>query len=228
MTRGILIIGNESPLSLAVAAEAAKRVQVLGTAFFPNRFEGAKRDQSRAAPPAAGSALVPLEWNPSSPISARALLASAKNRLGRVDEAILICSPFPLRKDAEDMEPEETDTLLDDHVKGWFFLVREIAKHFRSQESGTLALILSESGQGGGKDEAVDLFGPCIAASFRALAQGLLSASFNKPYRTLGFSSSEVGENEAFASFVLKTMEEGGKRNDGKWHKYGKLGLFGR
>ena len=223
-----MIIGNESPLSLAVAAEAAKRVQVLGTAFYPNRVEGSKRDQSRAAPPAAGSALIPLDWNPSSPISARALLAGAANRLERIDEAILVCSPFPLRKEAEELDLEETESLLDDHIKGWFFLVREIAKHFRSQGSGTLALVLSESGQGSGKDEAVDLLGPCIAASFRALAQGLLAASFNKPYRTLGFSCSEAGENEAFAFFVLKTMEEANKRNDGKWHKYGKLGLFGR
>jgi hypothetical protein len=49
----------------------------------------------------------------------------------------------------------------------------------------------------------------------------------------IGFSS-EGGEENAFAAYVFKNIEEG-KRNSGKWNKYGKLGfqswkpgIFGR
>ncbi|MDR2759633.1 MAG: hypothetical protein LBB78_09665, partial [Spirochaetaceae bacterium] len=76
--------------------------------------------------------------------------------------------------------------------------------------------------------ESVDLTGPSMAASFRALAQGLLAASIGEPYEVLAFSSSDAGEEAAFASFIFKIMEENNKRNTGKWHKFGKLGLFGR
>jgi hypothetical protein len=98
---------------------------------------------------------------------------------------------------------------------------------FNTRQRGTLALVLSDTGSGSGKDENADIMGPPVAAAFRALAQGLLSASFGKPYQTLAFST-ETGEEDAFAAFVFKTIDEGNKRNAGKWHKYGRMGLFGR
>ncbi len=87
--------------------------------------------------------------------------------------------------------------------------------------------MLSEAGLGEGKEEAVDLVGASIASSFRSFAQGLLSSSFSEPYRVLAFSSAEAGEDEAFAAFVFKILDEGAKRDAGKWHKYGRGGLFG-
>jgi hypothetical protein len=88
-------------------------------------------------------------------------------------------------------------------------------------------LVLSEPA-GGKKDDPVDLAGPSVAASFRALAQGVQAASIGEPYDVLAFSSSEAGEDQAFAAFVFKILEENNKRNTGKWHKFGRLGLFGR
>jgi hypothetical protein len=44
----------------------------------------------------------------------------------------------------------------------------------------------------------------------------------------MGFSTPEAGEENAFAAYVFKTMEEG-KRNSGKWHKHGgKFAFLGR
>ena len=231
MTRGILIVGNEAPLTNAFAAEAARRVDLLATAAAPNRFAEVLRDSDdapRAAPPAEGSALVPLHWNPAGSVSTRALVTAAENRLGRLDEAVLVCTPASFRKRADELAPAEIDILVDDQIKGWFFLVRELALLFRSRKAGSLSLVLSESGGSAGKEESVDLVGPSVAASFRALAQGLLAASFSEPYKVLAFSTAEAGEDEAFAAFAFKIMDEGNKRDAGKWHKYGKLGLFGR
>lgn len=227
MTRGIVIVGNESPLASAVAAEAARRVQLVGTALIANRFGPDSEKPKEAALPVEGSAQVRFPWLPASPISSRTLVTAAKNRLQRIDEVLLVCSPAALRKRADELSPEVVDTLVDDQIKGWFFLVRELALLFRAQQSGTLALVLSEVAGGGGKDDRVDLFGPTAAAAFRALAQGLLASSFTEPYRTLGFSSAEAGEDDAFAAFIFKTLDEGAKRDAGKWHKYGKMGIFG-
>jgi hypothetical protein len=222
MTRGILIAGTDSSLSAAIAGETAKRVEHFAAAFIPNRLSESGSGIIDTVPPG----LIPLIWNAGSPISTRSLTLAAENRLERIHEAILICAPPFLRRQPEELISSDIDIMVNDHIKGWFFLVKELTTLFKARNSGTLVLVLSEI-SGRGKDTPVDLAGPSAAASFRALAQGLLAASIGEPYDVLAFSS-ETGEDSAFASFIFKTIEENNKRNTGKWHKFGKLGLFGR
>jgi hypothetical protein len=225
MTRGILIAGTESSLSAAIAAEAARRVESFAAAFIPNRLSESGR--GGGVNDTVTKALIPLIWNSGSPISARSLTLAAENRLERIHEAILVCAPPSIHRRPEELVSSDIDIIVNDYIKGWFFLVKELTALFKAHGSGTLVLALSEI-SGGRKDEPVDLAGPSVAASFRALAQGVLAASIGEPYDALAFSSSEAGEDQAFAAFVFKTMEENNKRNAGKWHKFGRLGLFGR
>ncbi|MDR2631750.1 MAG: hypothetical protein LBC60_12590 [Spirochaetaceae bacterium] len=223
MTRGILIAGTEAALSAAIAGEAAKRVESFAAAFIPNRIPasggGGVTDTAKA--------LIPLMWNPGSPISSRSLTLAAENRLERIHEAILVCVPPSLRRKPEELVSSDIDGMVNDYIKGWFFLIKELTALFKNRNAGTLVLVLSEIA-GKEKDATVDLMGPATAASFRALAQGLLAASIGEPYEVLAFSSAETGEEKAFASFIFKTMEENNRRNAGKWHKFGRLGIFGR
>jgi hypothetical protein len=223
MTRGILIAGTESSLSAAIAAEAGKRVEQLAVACIPSHIAEPERVQA----PGGGSGIIPLSWNPGSPISARALTLAAINRLGHIDDAILVCTPPSVRRQAADLNPGEVETIVNDYIKGWFFLVKELTLHMRVRGTGALSLVLSDTGSAGARDDAVDLMGPSVTASFSSFAQGLLASSFGKPYYTLAFFS-EIGEDIPFASFIFKHIDEGGKRSSGKWFKYGKLGLFGR
>jgi hypothetical protein len=234
MTRGILIVANESPVAAAVAAAARARVQTIAVALVPDRLGPAVKashpSEGGPAPKASGPAKGAdgaIPWNPASPVSARSLVVGAENRLGRIDEALLVCSPPPMRRRADELVPAQIDALVDDLVKGWFLAARELSLAFRARNAGTLALVLSEAGLGGSKDDVPDLFGSVVAASFRAFAQGLLSSSFRESYRVLAFSSAEAGDDAGFAEFVFKTLDEGAKRDSGKWHKYGKGGLFG-
>jgi hypothetical protein len=230
MTRGILIAGNESSLTAAVEAEAARRVERFALARIPNRLSGAApetvSESSHAAAPG-GEARIPLQWNPGSPISARTLILAAENRLERIDEAILVCSPPSVRRAAADLLPADIEIIAHDHIKGWFFLVKEAALMFRARRAGSLALVFSEAGAGG-RDEAADLLGPAALASFRAFTQSLLASAFHEPYLTMGFSSSEAGTEAAFAAFVFKLLDEGNPRNNGKWHKFSRLNPFNR
>ena len=242
MTRGILIAGNESTLSQVIAAEAAKRVEHYASAQITSRLCEPLRSmaQGRAAgapnaanadtpytqgeAPAASGAL-PLQWNPGSPISARTLVLAAENRLGHINEAILVCAPPSTRRPAAELSLSDIEIMVNDHIKGWFFLVRELSDAFRSRQSGTLALVFSEIGSGG-KDDSADLLGPAALASFQAFTRSLLSAAHNEPYLTTGFSCSEAGAETGFASFVFKILDEQNKRNNGKLHKYGKLNFL--
>jgi NAD(P)-dependent dehydrogenase (short-subunit alcohol dehydrogenase family) len=224
MTRGILIVGNDSALTAAVVAAAARRVERFACALIPNPHS----ESPGGKPASAGDEYIPLTWNPGSPISARTLILSAENRLERIDEAVLVCAPPSIYRQAGELVPAEIDTMVNDHIKGWFFLVKEAAALFKARGGGTLALVLSDLPPGNRKDERVDLLGPSATASFRAFIQGLLASSLGDPYATMAFTSSEAGTETAFAAFIFKILEEGGKRNNGKWHKFGRLNLFGR
>jgi hypothetical protein len=227
MTRGILIVGNDSGLFTAIAGEAAKRVERFAAAVIPNHFAGSGGEAvAYSAADPAGQ--ISLPWNPGSPVSARGLVLAAENRLEHIDEAVLVCVPPAVYRSAAALVPGEIETMANDYMKGWFFLVRELALIFRGRKEGVLTLVVPETAAGGGRDAVPDLLGASAAASFRAFAQGLLASSFNEPFQVLGFSVSEAGVEVPFAAFIFKIIEEKNKRNRGKWHKFGKLNLFGR
>jgi hypothetical protein len=227
MTRGILIAGNVSSLCTAIETEITKRVKHFALALIPNRLPGS----ANSAPEKAHSgqeAPIPLVWNPGSPVSARTLVIAAENRLKHINEAILICAPPSVRRAAAELAPGDIEIMVNDHIKGWFYLVKELAAVFRDRRAGSLALVFSETGPGGGRDDAADILGPAALASFRAFTQSVLTSAQNEPYQTMAFSSSEAGAEAAFAAFIVKQLEEGNKRNNGKWHKFNKLNPFNR
>jgi len=226
MIRGILIAGNESALSRAMEAETARRVEHFAVALIPNRLTASVLPRAAPIGGPAATARISLEWNPGSPISARTLVLAAENRLERIDEAILICSPPSIRCPAAELPLADVEILINDHIKGWFFLIKELAAVFESRGRGTLALVYSDIGTGGGKDDVADLLGPSSLASFRALTRGLLAAAPDASYVTMGFSGSDAGDEVGFASYVFKCIDDGTKRHNGKLHKYGKFTLF--
>jgi hypothetical protein len=225
MTRGILIAGNESALSEAVTAEAAKRVTTVSTAFIQNRFIEAEPKPAAFIPE--GTNIIPLPWNPGSPIAARSLLLAAENHLGHVDDAVLICDPPAIRKRPGEITPSEIDYLVNNHIKGWFFLIREIILTFRARGKGNLCLV-SSGISSSGKDDIQDIAGPAAAAAFKAYAESVLSSAMGESFRMIGFSSSEPGSETEFAAYIYKIIDEENRRDSGKWYKYGKLPFFGR
>jgi hypothetical protein len=243
MSKGILIAGNKSALTSAIEIEAARRVEHYAIALLPDRSRNnpqsgdntkkgllARGEKSLPESPAARNPAqengVPLDWNPGSPVSARTLVIAAENRFDQIDEAILVCDPPSVRYAAADLTLTDIEILVNDDIKGWLFLVKELAAVFRERKKGTLALVYSETSGAGGKDDVVDLLGPVALAAFRSLARGLLDSSFNEPYLTLGFSGADAGDEAGFAAFVFKQLEEGNRRSNGKLYKYGKLGFF--
>jgi hypothetical protein len=171
-------------------------------------------------------ACLPLQWNPSSPISARTLVLAAENRLEHIHEAILVCAPPSIRRPSAELSLSEIEILVNDQIKGWFFLARELAAVFRARKAGTLALVYSEIGAGGGKDDPADILGPSALASFQAFTRSLLAAAYSEPYLSMGFSCSEAGAETGFASFIFKLLDEGNRRNNGKLHKFGKFSFL--
>ncbi|MCL2271951.1 MAG: hypothetical protein FWC19_03985 [Treponema sp.] len=218
MTRGILIAGNDSSLTRAVEAEVTSRVEQYTAAFIPNRFSGIT-----ASPVPAKEKRLPLDWNPSSPISARTLVLAAENRLETIDEAILICSPPVIICGASDLPLSDVEIMVNDHIKGWFFLIKELTAIFKNRKQGLLALVYPGNNARIKKGSS-DILGSSALASFRALTKNLLAAAASEPYTTTGFSGS--GNEAAFASFILKKIDEADKSSNGKLHKFGRFSFF--
>ncbi|MCL2412460.1 MAG: hypothetical protein FWC97_12550 [Treponema sp.] len=230
MTRGIFIAGNDSALSRAIEIEITNKVERFASTLIPNRLSDGMtlpadiRENADTSLENAKKAA--LDWNPSSPISARTLVLAAENRLDRIDEAILVCSPPSICGRPAKLPISAVEIMANDHIKGWFFLVKELTAIFKKRGSGILSLVYPDINFNSGKDKIIDFFGPSAVASFRALAQGLLAAAHNEPYLTLGFSTSEIGNETAFASFICKSIDESTKRSNGKLFKFGKFSFF--
>lgn len=236
MTRGILIAGNESSLFSAAAAEAVKRVNSFASAVIPNRFPLPGGSSAREIKAGTDGA-IPLEWSPASPISARTLVLAAENRLAQINDAVVICSPPAVYKTSGALTPEEIEILVNDHIKGWFFLIRELSQYFRRTGSGSLSLVAPEAaaetaaGRDWGretrnKNTQADLLGSSAAAAFRAFAQSILASSANEPFLTMGFGSAEAGDEGEFAAWFFKIVDEGARKNSGRWHKFSKMKFF--
>lgn len=222
MTRGIFLAGNESALSRAIEAEIVTKVEKYAAALIPNRLSGA----AKTSAPVNEEKRISLDWNPSSPISARTLVIAAENRLEQIDEAILVCSPPSVRSSMTELPLSDIEIVINDYIKGWFLLIKEMATVFTSRKHGTLVLVYPDIASGTGKDDAADILGPSALGSFRALTHGLLSAAHNEQYLTVGFSTSDAGNEAAFASFMFKNIDEITNRSNGKLHKFGKFKLF--
>jgi hypothetical protein len=219
MTRGIVIAGNESALLNAVEIETVRRAEQYVLALLPNRFSAGAAISPSSPPPAR----IQLEWNPGSPISARTLVLAAENRLGRIDEAVLVCAPSFSCRDIDGLSLADIEILVNDHVKSWYHLVKELAAAFKARGAGTIALAYPETP---GRDDAADLLGSAALAVFRSLARSFTAGAANEPYLAMGFSGSDTGDEAGFASFIFKYLDENNRRNNGKIFKYGKTGLF--
>ena len=220
-------------MSRAIEAETVNRVEQFAAAFIPNRLSAGNFVGNTAGNysgavknlPAENEKRLSLDWNPSSPISSRTLVIAAENRLEHIDEAILICSPPSIRSSAADLPFADVEIMINDHIKGWFFLVKELASIFRNRGHGTLALVYQDIASSG-KDDAADILGPSALASFKALTGGLLAAAHNDKYFTAGFAVTDAGNEAAFAAFMFKSIDDLSRRTNGKLFKFGKFNFF--
>ena len=157
---------------------------------------------------------------------ARTLVLAAENQLKQINDAILICSPPAVFKTAGAITPEEIDILINDHIKGWFLLIRELVLYFRRTGAGSLSLVAPDIGTGSGKNAPVDLLGPSSAALFRAFVQSLLASSANETFNIMGFTTAETGTETDFSAWFFRIIDEAARKNSGRMHKYARLGFF--
>jgi len=179
-----------------------------------------------------------IPWNPSSYISTGGLLLAARNALGEIHSAIIICDPGAERaaggrSDLFGGTPGGSQAYIEENCLGPALLIRELVRRFRARRSGRILLLYVDR-------EAEAPLGPSqalIAGAFKGLGEGLFSAAKaeaakNASTKTASWSAFGVadssGSPEATARFALKLMDDPKAGKAGRWLRFaGKSGIFG-
>ena len=164
----------------------------------------------------------PLEWNPLSFASARAVVLEAENALGgRLDELVLFADPPRDETPFVDTPPRAIEQAAQAWASGHAELIREAAKRFRERGGGTVVLVIAERADRGP-------LGSMAAGALLGLAEGLAASagSANSSWRFVAVRD-ESGQPDLIARHVAKLLDEP-PRETGKVLRFsGRPGLFG-
>jgi hypothetical protein len=203
----ILIAGAGKDLITAIANEAGTHGVKTAAALIPCRSETGKTLETSNQ----------LGWNPGSPISARNLILAAENRVGALSGGIIVCAA-PGSADAADFSPAGIDFIVDNHIKSYMLLARELTRHFDTARKGVLGMVLLE-------ETSASILNVPVFSAFKSFTNSLLT-NLNTEYpRMAAFSHEEKSPilvNE-FAAYIFKTLFENKKLDSGRWFKFTKL-----
>ncbi|MDR1316614.1 MAG: SDR family NAD(P)-dependent oxidoreductase [Spirochaetales bacterium] len=162
-----------------------------------------------------------IAWNPRSPLSARTLVTEAWNDLEAVDEVIVSFFADTGKKEFHDMAFADMEKVVDDSIKSYFFLVKEIFIALRGQKKGVLSFAYHDGGV-----EVLPPLQAAAAAAFRAFASSLFAQYQNEPFTLYGYYSS-LAETRAFARFLSRLADTRTEKTARRWVRFsGKSGLF--
>ena len=162
-----------------------------------------------------------IAWNPRSPLSARTVITEAQNVLGVIDEALVVFSADTGRKEFHEMSFADLEKTVDDSIKGFFFLVKEIFAAMQRQKKGALCFAHHDGG--------VEVLPPgqaAASAAFRAFASSLFAQYQSEAFSLYGYYSSAV-ETRDFARFLSGLIGMRTEKTSRRWIKFSdKQGLF--
>jgi hypothetical protein len=211
MDDAMLIAGQGKELIAALSAAAEKRGIKTTLAVIPGRNDG-----ESSGPGVADGSAGPSAWNPGSPVSARSLVLAAENRIGPLSGAIVVCSA-PNEAETRDFSPAGIDMIVNNHIKSYMFLSRELIKYFQQKKQGTLALALLETPPQG-------LLTASVFGAFRSFSGSLLERSDTEHLRMASFLCDEKtpAPTNEYAAYILKTLTEN-KKIDRSLFKFAKF-----
>jgi NAD(P)-dependent dehydrogenase (short-subunit alcohol dehydrogenase family) len=204
MGRIVLISDAETPLGAELIDAYLQAGDIVVAAGSP---------QAAAKPERAADSFLAVDWNRRSSLSARNVLLTARNRLGAVDEAVILdCHDLP-EKLLQELSSAEVESAVDAYVKGSVFLAREIMGHFTERGRGVLCFAAYSP-------QAADSPAPpldgALREAFRGLARSLLATCSSGPLTVNAFQSYSSTPGD-FARFIVRTLDEKARKISGRW-----------
>ena len=168
----------------------------------------------------AKSGICTIEWNKSSPLSARSLVLQTLTIFNRMDEAVLYFDEEWFASKAEKMDSEEIARGCDEMIAGYQYLALEIISSFQKRDAsegpGTLVFLLKET------PSRIDvLHSPALKDGLSAIASPLVSAG-KAAFASFAENLAAVCSDSIFVNIVLirgDNSMEGFRRDDetGRW-----------
>jgi NAD(P)-dependent dehydrogenase (short-subunit alcohol dehydrogenase family) len=218
----ILLAGTNSGFLSELTEEAlaaGSRVAVASEAAIPAGDE--QPPQDAAAKPQKKTNLYYIAWNPRSPLSARTVVMDALNNLGSLDEVIIAFFADTGKNEFHDMPFADMEKIVDDSIKSYFFLVKEIFAALRGQKKGVLCFAHHDGGA-----EVLPPLQAAASAAFRSFASSLFAQYQNEPFTLYGYCSSSA-ETRAFARFLSESAGNRTQKTARRWVRFsGKTGFF--
>ena len=182
--------------------------------------ESAERATPQELTPDPGreSGVVYLPWGVRSPLSARSLLTSVRNRFGSLERATLVAAPAASAASIVALSFSDIERYFDAEVRSIVFLTRELLLQLPENSGGGLTLVLIEPDGG-------------VATPMQSLASGAVEgfyASVLEQYRESGppvsgfVASGEEGDVDVLADFVHGQRTGHASRNRGRLQRFGK------
>jgi NADP-dependent 3-hydroxy acid dehydrogenase YdfG len=155
-----------------------------------------------------------VAWNPRSPLSARTVVSEALNSLGLIDEALIVFSADAGKKDFHELAFADMEKTVDESVKSFFFLVKEVFTALQRQKKGVLSFAHHDGG--------VEVLPPpqaAASAAFRAFASSLFAQYQNETFALYGYYSSSA-QTRGFARFLSSRAGSRTEKTSRRWVKF--------
>jgi NAD(P)-dependent dehydrogenase (short-subunit alcohol dehydrogenase family) len=171
--------------------------------------------------PQAQQSLSYIAWNPRSPLSARTVVTEALNALGVIEETLIVFSADSGKKDFHELSFADMEKTVDESVKSFFFLIKEVFTALQRQKKGILSFAHHDGG--------VEVLPPpqaAASAAFRAFVSSLFAQYQNEPFGLYGYYSSSA-ETRAFAQFLSRLADTRTQKTARRWVRFsGRPGFF--
>jgi NAD(P)-dependent dehydrogenase (short-subunit alcohol dehydrogenase family) len=160
--------------------------------------------------------LLLIEWNRTSPISAKNVLLSALNRFDKIDETLLLFTPELEQKLLQETSAETIDRAVDTWIKGALFLMKAVLELYTQKQGGCLALINHLPQEEG---TVLPPLESALRGSFTAAAGAVIASNSQRRVFVNGFESRSQ-KIEELADFIFDTMKNRAARVSGKWFRF--------
>lgn len=232
-----VVVGADSEEGAAIVG----RLRAAGgnpTAVARRRAEPARAsaDASTGAPAgaAARSAGDEITWDPRSPLATRSLVLSLSVK-APIDLCVVVEGTLALEaQPLHDLHLFDLDRVVDEHVKSYLFLLRELLRHgadaraAHGDDSAAMQLALVRVRNPGAGDQLPPLQA-CVSGAFSALADTLIAADTHPGTELMLFEPTggapgdepfkTTAERKAYADFVVDTLEAGPGERRGR-HRF--------
>lgn len=162
-----------------------------------------------------------IAWDPVSPVSTRNLLLSMMTPTGIPWQSFFICRPSLNIKSFTELSSLDLALSLDQNLKGFLLLGREILREYQKKQAGRVVFVLHFP--------SLSQSGPAPSAAMVCGAFRSFASSFFRPedphIEFYGFES-DCESDEEFASFIYEGLENQTKKMKNKWNYFGKSSFF--